>query len=226
MVPVSTTPAGETVPDWEGMATLGQELREKTIQARVPVLRTAPGISTEPPELDFAPMLLTEVFNEIRAAGQWFDLVNGNQEGPARFPYVARNGTSNGVATFVPSQETPPPNPGNVITVGVSTATVFYQPKPFYSGKEIQVLSHSELNLYNGLFLVSTMRKQMSKFQWGNGASLKRLKATRIMVPITPALDGGTIPDWKGMSAYGRAMRARVENAISDSVTSEEGAHV
>lgn len=55
---------------------------------------------------------------------------------------------------------------------------------PFYTSVKIQVLRHPQLSADNGPVLVALLREQMSKFQWGNGASLDRLKATRIMVPV------------------------------------------
>ncbi|RML59941.1 hypothetical protein APX70_01165, partial [Pseudomonas syringae pv. maculicola] len=130
-------------------------------------------------------------------------------------PYIARSGGGNGVGSFVPHQGFAPPNAGNAITIGVSTSTVFYQPVPFYTSKEIQVLRHHKLTADSGLILVALLREQMGKFQWGNGASLERLKATRIMVPAMVGADGEDVVDWDGLSRYGRALRARVELAIN-----------
>jgi hypothetical protein len=56
-----------------------------------------------------------------------------------------------------------------------------------------------QLSADNGLILVALLREQMSKFRWGNGASLERLKATRIMVPMTTDADGEPVVDWDGI---------------------------
>lgn len=132
---------------------------------------------------------------------------------------MARSGGSNGIGAFLPHQGTGAPNSGNAITIGVSTSTVFYQPVAFYTSKEIQVLRHPLLDEFNGQMLVASLREQMHKFAWGNGASLDRLKATRIMVPVTTDPDGDQVVDWGGMTTYGRALRVRAERqAFSEAV--------
>lgn len=158
-------------------------------------------------DLTFAPMLITDVFESMKAAGKWFDLSKAARQGDAVSPYVARSGGRNGIGAFLPRQKTQAPNAGNAITIGVSTSTVFYQPVPFYTSKEIQVLRHRLLDEHNGPVLVSILRQQMGKFQWGNGASLDRLKATRIMVPVSLDDDGTQSVDWAGMSALGAELR-------------------
>ncbi len=85
---------------------------------------------------------------------------------------------------------------------------------PFYSSKEIQVLRHQQLSADNGLVFVALLREQMSKFQWGNGASLERLNSTRIMVPVTTDADGKPVVDWDGISRYGHALRVRMERSM------------
>lgn len=165
-------------------------------------------------DLRFAPMLITDVFESMKAAGQWFDLSKANIRGKALHPYVARSGGGNGIGALIPVQDVPPPNKGNCITIGVSTSTVFYQPAPFYTSKEIQVLRHPRLNAFTGLVLVSLLRQQMVKFQWGNGASLVRLKATRIMVPVVDDGSSGTAVDWDGMEQYGRWLAAQIDQRV------------
>ena len=160
--------------------------------------------------LNFQPMLITEVFESVTAAGKWFDLSKASTRGPRVHPYVARSGGGNGIGAIIPRQEIDPPNVGSCITVGVSTSTVFYQPVPFYTSKEIQVLRHHRLNELTGPVLVTLLRQQMGKFQWGNGASLVRLKATKIMVPVTVSSSGETVVDWDGLSEFGRELFAEI----------------
>lgn len=159
-------------------------------------------------QLTFAPMLITDVFQSMKAAGGWFDLRNALREGDKAAPYVARTGGSNGIGAYLPEQGFEPPNPGNAITIGVSTSTVFYQPVAFYTSKEIQVLRHPKLSALSGPVLVSILRQQMGKFRWGNGASLDRLRATRLMVPVIEA-DGSQGVDWDGMERLGRELFGR-----------------
>lgn len=160
--------------------------------------------------LDFQPMLITDVFESMQAAGQWFDLSKAVRSGTAGHPYVARSGGDNGIVAYLPHQGFDAPNRGNAITIGVSTSTVFYQPVPFYTSKEIQVLRHSRLTAVNGPVLVAILREQMMKFQWGNGASLVRLRATRIMVPVTTDEDGNQVVDWDGLDRLGTELFEQV----------------
>lgn len=156
--------------------------------------------------LHYAPMLITDVFTSMKAAGKWFDLSKAKHRGEPAYPYVARSGGGNGIGAIIPAQDAPPPNQGNCITIGVSTSTVFYQPVPFYTSKEIQVLRHPRLTVHSGLVLVTVLRGQMVKFQWGNGASLDRLAATRIMVPTVQDSDGVDAADWDGMERFGEEL--------------------
>lgn len=168
--------------------------------------------------LTFAPMLITDVFDSMKAAGKWFDLSKARTRGVSAVPYVARSGGGNGIGAFLPHQGFDAPNAGNAITVGVSTSTVFYQPTSFYTSKEIQVLRHGELNALNAPILVSALRSQMHKFAWGNGASLDRLKATRIMVPVTIEDSGEQVVDWGGMTRLG-------EELVAQAITHTHGIH-
>lgn len=160
--------------------------------------------------LDFQPMLITDVFESMKAAGKWFDLGKASQSGERLHPYVARSGGDNGIVAYLPHQGFEVPNDGNGITVGVSTSTVFYQPVPFYTSKEIQVLRHPRLSSVNGPLLVAILREQMMKFQWGNGASLVRLRATRIMVPVMTDENGDQIVDWDGLDRLGAELLDQV----------------
>lgn len=212
MVPVVTGDNGAQSVDWTGMDRLGEELTARALTHAEGARATdATETDSELPELVFEPMLITNVFQTMKAAGKWFDYSKARIQGTAVVPYVARSGGGNGIGSFLPHQGFSPPNAGNAITIGVSTSTVFYQPSPFYTSKEIQVLRHPQLDMNTGQMLVTILREQMHKFAWGNGASLERLKATRIMVPVVGDPSGEKIVDWNGMARYGRILRARAE---------------
>ncbi len=75
---------------------------------------------------------------------------------------------------------------GNVITIGLDTQTVFYQSAPFYTGQNIQIISHNKLNRYNAMFIIVAIRNLVEKFSWGSyGATLTRLRKSRIYLPST-----------------------------------------
>lgn len=120
-------------------------------------------------------------------------------EGDSIYPYITRSDNWNGVDSFVCSQDGYKMDEGNVITIGLDTQTVFYQPRAFYTGQNIQVVRHPKLNRHNALFVIRAIKKLVQKFSWGSyGATLTRLKRGRIYLPVTP--DG--TPDWAFMSAY------------------------
>lgn len=88
---------------------------------------------------------------------------------------------------------------GNVITIGLDTQTVFYQPTSFYTGQNIQIIRHVNLDRYNAMFLIVAIKKLVEKFSWGSyGATLTRLRKCRIYLP---ADNKGDI-DFAFMSAF------------------------
>lgn len=120
----------------------------------------------------------------------------------ADIPYVTRSEINNGVNMFVSKEQNSKYkiDRGNVITIGLDTQTVFYQPHSFYTGQNIQVLESPRLNKYIALFIASMLKVQMQKFNWGgNGATLGRLNRTKIMLPV----GAGGNPNYDFMEQYG-----------------------
>lgn len=114
------------------------------------------------------------------------------------FPYITRTEFLNGLDMFVSEQHSQR-NSGNVVTIGLDTQTVFYQPYDFYTGQNIQVLSVNQLTREVGLFLVPLIKKQLETLSWGgNGATLGRLKKKKIILPV----DGDGQPDWHFIRIY------------------------
>ena len=160
--------------------------------------------------LDFQPMLITDVFESMTASKAWYDKNKLCLSGVPVFPYVSRTKASNGVDSFCPRQDKAP-EAGNAMTIGLDTQTIGYQPVPFYTSQNIQVLRHERLNVSNALVLSSLIQEQMGKFSWGgNGATLGRLKKTRIMVPALTAADGTIEADWDGMDRLGAELLDQV----------------
>jgi hypothetical protein len=100
-----------------------------------------------------------------------------------------------------------------VITVGLDTQTAFYQPVDFYTGQNVQVLSSGNINRYTALFIVPQLKDLMKKFNWGgNGATLTRLKRSKVLLPITN--DGK--PDYSYMESYAQNIEAKqLSNYVS-----------
>ncbi|MHB8066194.1 MAG: restriction endonuclease subunit S, partial [Ruminiclostridium sp.] len=117
-------------------------------------------------------------------------------------PYVTRTDKNNGYDCFVSKQDDKYGlDCGNVITVGLDTQTVFYQPQPFYTGQNIQIFTNKNINKYSAMFIISLLKRQLAKFGWGsNGATLTRLKRSKILLPINEAEH----LDYKFMEEYMR----------------------
>lgn len=123
-------------------------------------------------------------------------------------PYVTRSDKANGWETFI-GQQAPrfKMNNGNCISVGLDTQTVFYQPNRFYTGQNIQVLQNEKLNKYIALFIISLLKQLLNKFSWGsNGATLTRLKRSKIILPITAF----KTPDYDFMEQYMRNVEIKI----------------
>jgi len=196
--------------DWEWMNATGTALmRERTSMVTAP--DTQASAMARP--LLFEARLVTEVFDDILASTAWLDGVRIDSTGEPRYPYISRSGENNGVSRHIPRQPGMEPNPGNVIAVGLDTQTATYQPVPFYTGQNIQVLASQHLNEHNALMLIPMLRRQLVKFSWGgSGATLGRLRRTRMMVPV---VDSGDV-DWEGMTAHGQKLSARLAGATED----------
>lgn len=215
MAPVTTNVDGEQVVDWEGMTRLGEELlrvaKNRVAKARV----SSPDDDDTLQDLIFEPMLITDVFESMKASAAWYDKSKLVLTGEGRYPFVSRTRASNGMDGACVRQEKNP-EAGNAITIGLDTQTVAYQPVAFYTSQNIQVLRHERLDVDSALILSALIKQQMSKFSWGgNGATLGRLQKTRMMVPVTTDADGEQVVDWEGMSRYGRALRVRAERAMN-----------
>lgn len=129
-------------------------------------------------------------------------------------PYVTRTDKNNGIDMFIGEQPQYEMDEGNVLTIGLDTQTIFYQPMPFYTGQNIQVIRHPKLNRYNASFLILAIKILLQKFNWGgNGATLTRLKRSKIFLPIT---DNQKI-DWNFMEEYMREKEVKLlESAIDN----------
>lgn len=115
-------------------------------------------------------------------------------------PYLTRSDKNNGFDSFICYQdEKYQTDESNVITVGLDTQTVFYQPNKFYTGQNVQILKSSFLNYEIAQFLIPLIKRQMEKFSWGgNGATLTRLRRSKILVPINKKGE----PDYEFMEAF------------------------
>lgn len=157
-------------------------------------------------QLTFTAMLITDVVASMKSSSAWYDKSKLTDTGEPLFPFVSRSRASNGVDGFC-SRQDKDPELGNALTIGLDTQTIAYQPVPFYTSQNIQVLRHPRMTAASGLMLASILGQQMRKFSWGgNGATLGRLRRTRVMVPSVSDADGDHLVDWDGLDSLGKEM--------------------
>ena len=115
-------------------------------------------------------------------------------------PYITRTDRNNGYELFIGKQISKYKiDASNVITIGLDTQTVFYQPMYFYTGQNIQILKSDHINKYTALFIIPMIKILMKKFNWGgNGATLTRLRRSKILLPV----DSSGEPDYNFMENY------------------------
>jgi len=121
-------------------------------------------------------------------------------KGKGVIPYLTRSEKDNGLDSFICKQSDKyKTDDANVITVGLDTQTVFYQPNKFYTGQNVQVLKCEYLNKENAQFLIPLIKRQMEKFNWGgNGATLTRLRRSKLLLPVNKKGE----PDFEFMEAF------------------------
>lgn len=168
--------------------------------------------SNEKNKINWESFILSDIF-DINSTNSGIDknkIKDKHIEGDN--PYITRSDKNNGIDDFIIEQDYDL-NEGNVITIGLDTQTVFYQPHSFYTGQNIQVLSNNHLNKYNGLYLVNLLKIVLDKFNWGsNGATLTRLNNSRILLPV----NNEGIPDYEYMEEYVRSIEFELINKYLD----------
>jgi len=210
--PVTTAANGKQVVDWDGLTRLGKEILVK-VETRARAVRvSAPADADSLSELTFGPMLITDVFESMKASSAWYDKVS-LKSGTGRNLYLSQTRSSNSVAEIVADQGNAPES-GECITMTLKTQAIFYQPSPFYTAQNFLIFRHPSLDTDSGMILVTALRRAAKKFSWGYGVSMARLSKTRIMVPVTKDDAGAQTVDWDGMSRYGNALRVRAERMM------------
>ena len=149
-------------------------------------------------DCEWKEFVLSDIFT-ISSTSSSIDRRNLNGK-TGRIPYITRTDKNNGYDGFIAQQNDKYClDDGNTITVGLDTQTVFYQSKAFYTGQNVQVLKSQYINRYTALFIIPLLKKQLLKFGWGsNGATLSRLKRSKILLPR----DRAGNPDYIFMERY------------------------
>lgn len=120
-------------------------------------------------------------------------------------PYIVRQSTDNGQKGKIAEAQIFL-NPGNTISFGQDTATIFYQEHPYFTGDKIKILKskYPEFRKENAQFFLLMMRKSFSSFSWGGSKfNVATLKKQSISLPTK---DGKI--DFDFMEAFIKALEA------------------
>lgn len=133
------------------------------------------------------------------------DLTTSEEKLEGFIPFVSRTENNNNVDCYVLGEEISSIEDGNAITIGDTTSTVSYQPKPFATGDHIIVIRAKWLNVYTGLFIVTLLNRERFRYSYGRAFLMEAIKRTTLRLPV---IDDG-IPDWKWIEMYIKSLRHR-----------------
>jgi len=120
------------------------------------------------------------------------DMLDGNT------PFIGSIDANNGYREYI-GQE--PIHKGNTITVNYngSVAEAFYQPKPFWASDDVNVLYPKfKINVFNALFIVSIIKAEKYRFNYGRKWHVERMAQSIIKLPVTINKQ----PDFEFMENY------------------------
>ncbi len=161
----------------------------------------------------------------IRSSNSSYDYSKidySNKEEKLNTFYITRTDANNGVSKII-NDKNLDKEKGNVISLGLDTQTIFYQPKDFISGQNIQILENLNFNKYHYLFFVNLLKMEIKRFSWGGfGATLTRIKKISLKLPIRKDQNNnliidvskkyhpdGYLPDFEWMENYIRNLQEK-----------------
>ena len=125
---------------------------------------------------------------EVHTSRRRFD-ANKVDIGEKGHPYVVRTAVNNGHRGLI-DEDPELLNPGNTLSFGQDTATIFYQEQPYFTGDKIKVLvpRDSRFGKNNAQFVIAAMNKTFSAFSWG--ASRFNVATLENQTVYLPAING------------------------------------
>lgn len=121
--------------------------------------------------------------------------------------YITRTDSKNGVSRYVANEDYEGLEEANAITIGDTTATIYFQDRPFIAGPHIIILRAPWFNKYTGLFLVSILNMEKDKYPiFGRSFSKDLIRNTKVLLPV----DKNGHPDYNYMEEYMKSLNADV----------------
>ena len=124
---------------------------------------------------------------------------------PASIPFVSRTEKNNGISAYVLNQPDIEPNPPHTLSVagGGSVLSTFFQPIPYYSGRDLYILIPREkIGITQMLFYAKCIQANKYKYSYGRQAN-RTLKDLLIPAEMPRELK-------KKLSAYHKAAFKRI----------------
>lgn len=124
-------------------------------------------------------------------------------DGIGETPFVTSSDQNNGWTSFTSDD---PIHLGNTIGVNRngSVAEAFYQPVPFCSTEDVHVFTPKFImTKYVALFLVTLMKKEKYRYNYGRKWGITRMKASLIKLPV----DNSGEPNWALMENFIKSIK-------------------
>lgn len=188
----------EGLPDWDFMEQYIKSLNYKP-------LTTQNSHPQHPLNIDsWQEFRLDDLFSEIYKAEAHVkgDLEFVESPGANTIKFISRTEMNNGCDCYLPNNGISGIENGNAITIGDTTATCFYQKDEFVCGDHIVVCRAEWLNLYTGLFLVSLLKREKYKYNYGRAFKMDLISNTKVKLPTK---SDGT-PDFNYMEHYMKSL--------------------
>lgn len=188
----------EGFPDWDFMEQYIKSLKYKP-------LTTQNSHPQHPLNIDnWQEFRLDDLFSEIYKAEAHVkgDLEFVESPGTNTIKFISRTEMNNGCDCYLPNNGISGIENGNAITIGDTTATCFYQKDEFVCGDHIVVCRAEWLNLYTGLFLVSLLKREKYKYNYGRAFKMDLISNTKVKLPTK---SDGT-PDFNYMEHYMKSL--------------------
>lgn len=153
-------------------------------------------------EKDWRHFCVSNVFSKIQRGKR---LKNADHI-PGDIPYVSSTANNNGVDDYIEaSQGTRVFKDCISLANSGSVGTAFYEPFSFVASDHVTSLKMENGSKFVYLFLVSTIEKQSSNFNFNREINDLRIKKMQVMLPVTDSGD----PDYEYMEQYAKNMMLR-----------------
>lgn len=153
-----------------------------------------------PPVNEWKSFKYSEIFNMTRGQG---GTATEAKKNPGANYYVGASDENNGITQYTSLKTTEPANRITVANNG-SVGAAFYQTAPFLASADVTVLDIKERELTPAIamFLITLIRQEAAKINYGRKWGISRMKESIIYLP---AAENGQ-PNWQLMESYINAL--------------------